>query len=136
MRPTPLPLLIDTQHCLLFHIPLMEVDATYQGCLPSCELHSRSLSVGHTGTCDPEIAHVLHNLEIAQIPRLHGTYMCNEDIPGPHILSDFPTIQYFNYRNACLLHYILNPASSTHNLPISPSLTQTEWLECVAPFMC
>ena len=24
----------------------METDATYQGCLPSCELHSRSLNVG------------------------------------------------------------------------------------------
>ena len=66
----------------------MEADAAYQGCLPSCELHSRSLTVGRTGTRDLEIAHTLcdrkiahpqdsenaqHNLEIAQILRLRGT---------------------------------------------------------------
>ena len=82
----------------------MEVDATYHGCLPSCELHSRSLAVGRTGahadleiahTCglrNLEIAHTCYaiprlpmqsrdsknaqrNLEIAQIPRLRGTYI-------------------------------------------------------------
>ena len=47
----------------------------YQGCLPSCELHSRSLAVERTVACDLEIAHprftqsqdcahVLRNLEI------------------------------------------------------------------------
>ena len=51
---TPLPLLINTQHYSLFQIrnnmPLIEAaDAAYQGCLPSCELHSRSLIVEHTG---------------------------------------------------------------------------------------
>ena len=72
----------------------MEADAAYQGCLKSCELHSRSLAIGRTGACDLEIAHtcyaisrlricvtqsrdcayVLRNLEIAHacyaIPRL------------------------------------------------------------------
>ena len=43
----------------------MEADAAYQGCLPSCELHNRSLAVGHTGTRDLEIAHMLRNLQIA-----------------------------------------------------------------------
>ena len=54
----------------------MEADAAYQGCLKSCELHSRSLAVRRTGACDLEIAHtcvtqspdcayVLRNLEIA-----------------------------------------------------------------------
>ena len=66
----------------------MDADAAYQGCLPSCELHSRSLAVGRTGTRDLDIAHMLrdlqiaytqdsenaqHNLEIAQILRLQGT---------------------------------------------------------------
>ena len=36
----------------------MEVDAAYQGCLPSCKLHSRSLAVRCTGACDLEIAHM------------------------------------------------------------------------------
>ena len=79
-------------------MPPMEVDAAYQGCLPSCELHSRSLTVGRTGkvrrlrtrvTQSPDCAHVLRNLEIrtqsrdsenaqrnleiAQILRLRGT---------------------------------------------------------------
>ena len=32
------------------NMPLIEAaDAAYQGCLPSCELHSRSLIVEHTG---------------------------------------------------------------------------------------
>ena len=35
----------------------MKPDATYQECLPSCELHSRSLAVGHTGASDLEIVH-------------------------------------------------------------------------------
>ena len=30
------------------NMPPMEADAAYQGCLPSCELHSRSLTVGRT----------------------------------------------------------------------------------------
>ena len=60
------------------NMPPMEVDAAYQGCLPSCELHSRSFTVGRTGagTYDLEIVHswfmqsqgcthVLCNLEIA-----------------------------------------------------------------------
>ena len=66
-------------------MPPMEADTAYQGCLKSCELHSRSLAVGRTGVCDLEIAHtcltqsldcayVLRNLEIAHtcyaIPRL------------------------------------------------------------------
>ena len=66
-------------------MPPMEADAAYQGCLKSCELHSRSLAVGRTGACDLEIAHtcltqsrdcahILRNLEIAHtcyaIPRL------------------------------------------------------------------
>ena len=34
----------------------MEADAAYQGCLPFCELQSRSLAVECTGTCDLEIA--------------------------------------------------------------------------------
>ena len=90
--------------CLLsqfYGMPPMEADAAYQGCLPSCELHSRSLAIGRTGACDLEIAlrglrnleiaHILcyaiprlpaqsrdsenaqHNLEIAQILRLRGT---------------------------------------------------------------
>ena len=55
-------------------MPPMEVDAAYQGCLPSCELHSRSLTVGRTGkvrrlrtrvTQSPDCAHVLRNLQIA-----------------------------------------------------------------------
>ena len=38
--------------------PPMEADATYQGCLPFCELHSRSFAVGSTGAYDLEIAHM------------------------------------------------------------------------------
>ena len=54
----------------------MEVDAAYQGCLPSCELHSRSLTVGRTGkvrrlrthvTQSPDCARVLRNLQIAHM---------------------------------------------------------------------
>ena len=54
----------------------MEVDAAYQGCLPSCELHSRLLAVGRTGkvrrlrtrvTQSPDCAHVLRNLQIAHM---------------------------------------------------------------------
>ena len=37
--------------------PPIEADTAYQECLPSCELHSRSLAVGRTGTCNLEIAH-------------------------------------------------------------------------------
>ena len=72
------------------HPIAMEADAAYQECLLSCELHSRSLAVGCTGTSDLEIAHMCYailrlpaqsrdsknvqrNLKIAQIPRLHGT---------------------------------------------------------------
>ena len=33
----------------LHNMPPMEADAAYQGCLKSCELHSRSLAVGCTG---------------------------------------------------------------------------------------
>ena len=75
------------------NMPPMEADAAYQGCLPSCELHSRSLDVGRTDACDLEIAYTCYviprlpaqsrdsenaqrNLEIAQILRLHGTYTC------------------------------------------------------------
>ena len=39
-------------------MPPMEVDAAYQGCLPCCELHSRSLAIGRTGACNLEIAHM------------------------------------------------------------------------------
>ena len=54
----------------------MEADAAYQGCLPSCELHSRSLAVRHTGkvyrlrmrvTQSPDCAQVLHNLGILRM---------------------------------------------------------------------
>ena len=56
-------------------MPPMEVDTAYQGCLPSCELHNRSLTVRRTVACGSwDCAHALHNLEIAQIPRLRGTY--------------------------------------------------------------
>ena len=57
-------------------MPPMEVDAAYQGCLPSCELHSRSLTVGRTGkvcrlrtrvTQSPDCAHILRNLQIAHM---------------------------------------------------------------------
>ena len=74
-------------------MPPMEADTTYQRCLPSCELHSRSLDVGRTDTCDLEIAYTCYviprlpaqswdsenaqrNLEIVQNLRLHGTYTC------------------------------------------------------------
>ena len=78
------------------NMPPMEADTAYQGCLKSCNLHSRSLAVGHTGgpctgACNLEIVHTCYvtsrlpaqsqdsenaqrNLEIAQILRLHGTY--------------------------------------------------------------
>ena len=46
-------------------MPPMEADAAYQGCLSSCELHSRLLAVGRAGASDLEIAHVLRNPEIA-----------------------------------------------------------------------
>ena len=36
----------------------MEADAAYQGCLPSCELHSRSLAVRRTCASDLEIVHM------------------------------------------------------------------------------
>ena len=42
-------------------MPPMEAYTTYQGCLPSCELHSRSLAVGRSWDC----AHMLRNPEIA-----------------------------------------------------------------------
>ena len=78
-------LLIDT-HSSRSQYVSMEADAAYQGCLPSCELHSRSIAVGRTDACDLEIAHVVimqsrdsenaqRNLKIAQILRLHGTYI-------------------------------------------------------------
>ena len=45
-------LLTYTQHHSFFQIAIcllrMEVDTTYQGCLKSCELHSRSLAAGRT----------------------------------------------------------------------------------------
>ena len=52
------------QHMALLTLPdhsmpriAMEANAAYQGCRPSCELHSRSLTVRRTGTCDLKIAH-------------------------------------------------------------------------------
>ena len=67
----------------------MEADAAYQGCLPSCELHSRSLDVGRTDACDLEIAYTCYvisrlpaqswdseNAQRKQILRLHRTYTC------------------------------------------------------------
>ena len=61
-------------------MPPMEADAAYQGCLPSCELQSRSLAVRHTGKArrcvdailrwhtrvmqSPDCADVLYNLQI------------------------------------------------------------------------
>ena len=73
----------------------MEADAAYQGCLLSCELHSRSLAVRRTGASDLEIAHtwftqsrdcadVLHNLLIPRMPnaisRLRKFLDCTEQI--------------------------------------------------------
>ena len=82
-------------------MPPMEADAAYQGCLPSCELHSRSLAVGRTGKvrrlctcvtqspdctdsqiarniytvlsrdCNPEIAQYIHVLQHACDRQLH-----------------------------------------------------------------
>ena len=37
-------------------MPPIEPDAAYQGCLPSCKLHS---TVGRTGASDLKIAHIL-----------------------------------------------------------------------------
>ena len=86
MWPAPLPLLINTQHYSLFQ---MEADVAYQGCLSSCELHSRSLyhcQAYRQGSkfvdciCkshDLEIVHMLCNLQIAfSISRLE----CNLEI--------------------------------------------------------
>ena len=73
------------QHTTLLTLPdrsmppiAMEADAVHQGCLPFCELHSRSLAVGRTPiqlqahailrtTCaqSRDHAHVLRNREIA-----------------------------------------------------------------------
>ena len=52
-------------------MPPMKADTAYQGYLPSCELHSRSLTVGHTGACDlrlrtrvtsPDCTHVVYTI--------------------------------------------------------------------------
>ena len=102
MRPTSLPLLINTQHYSLLpdrNIPPMEEDTAYQGCIPSCELHSRSHSLSGLQakfvdcTCDLGIEHtcyaisrlpaqsrdsenVQRNLEFVQILRLRRTHTC------------------------------------------------------------
>ena len=49
--------LLALQDCSMPPIA-MEADTAYQGYLPSCKLHSRSLTVGRTGACDLEIAHM------------------------------------------------------------------------------
>ena len=69
------------QICL--NMPPMEADAAYQGCLKSCELHSRSLAVGRTGACDLEIAHTCvtqsPDCAYSQIARnIYTTYTCNK----------------------------------------------------------
>ena len=106
-RPTPLPLLINTQHYLLLQITVCLLWRQTPGCLASCEhslsgvqahtilrLHAwfthsrdcahvlRNLKITHTCYAIPRLpAHswdseyAQHNLEIAQIPRLRGTYM-------------------------------------------------------------
>ena len=62
------------------NMPPMQADVSYQGCLPSCKLHSRSLTVGHTGkVCrlrmwSWDCAHVLHNLQIASA--IWGIWEC------------------------------------------------------------
>ena len=62
------------------NMSLIEADTSYQGCLPSCKLHSRSLAVKHTGkVCrlhmqimrSGDCGHVLHNLKIAHTDCTH-----------------------------------------------------------------
>ena len=94
----------------------MEADAAYQGCLPSCKLHSRSLAVKHTAkfvdcTCDLETAHTCYaisrlrtcvmqspdcllNLGILRmrnaISRLRKFSDCTEQIHWVHITNPPP----------------------------------------------
>ena len=61
----------------------MEPDAAYQGCLLSCELHTVDHSLSgvqaqatlRLRTRVTQSRDCLRNLEIAQIPRLRGTYI-------------------------------------------------------------
>ena len=62
------PLLVNTKRYSLFQITHnmspMEVDASYQGCLPSCELHSRSPTVRCYRQSSQFVDCMLHNVEI------------------------------------------------------------------------
>ena len=64
----------------------------YQGCLPSCELHSRSLAVGGTGACDLEIAHTWLTqsrdcAHVLRISRLHTRVTQSQDSENAQRIS-------------------------------------------------
>ena len=78
--------------------PPIEADTAYQECLPSCELHSRSLAVGGRGACNLEIAHawfmqsrdcthVLCNLKIAHVLCNLETAQSRDSVNAQHNLK-------------------------------------------------